>query len=794
MLAYLECFEHTSDTLEQQRLVQMMVDEMAKRPKLNLSGTFFKDSYQAEIDCLTLKTKLVRDLIATLMDAERRENQSTREYLEQSYRMLYEHMKQQWEYLAPEDKEAELNMREVMMGDAGGGRNSKNDKLLAKTERRKKLDEAELQRRKEEVMQKVCNRQSARFGSLADFAIYFEFPVDSLKRMMEQHHERDQLVRQSIHEQVAFIKMNEGYPLLFANNATQKTSFRFCDISDTVGVLDFYESLSIMPKVIASIERAVREIQEVHRPDNGLQASALEYAALQVLLADFKVVKEGENGMFEQSAGYNHLSDDFVVGNPDKMLFFTKELAACANDKRQAQNPFVMGKLDVDQVQKFDFLPFMGYLEPVPVPPEQEARMASNISEQPIQNKNFGKFYHQIKERTEEIQIPSMLTLMCNSVEVLRLRLLLLNTIEQSKILEQVYQSQAKLLGMEPKINFKEQMNVEHFVTNGPENFVNFIETGSATDLNLDLAINEFDAALRSSVNFSDPEAFKALILPLGLEELRAVAAYELMNLQILIVAVKTNQIQMDNTQRKLSEIGFFQRGFMVANPVLDILGKLSGPNAAESRLQKLPGLEKSKASSYLATQISKGYYSIITRKNKMKETVEKTFKSVKNSLLSIKDQKIEVTAKKLRALKTVMCHDYIRHVLGRVYCDAVKLQTLCEVDILRRRIYMLPRECNFLELSVPKQGEYQCAAYTEETPDTGHGTGMKMTDKTAALLFFDQDENRINSFWRLPTNGEINDLLLNMDKFHEANQPDCFNYDFGNPNENRLTEFAGTN
>lgn len=96
---------------------------------------------------------------------------------------------------------------------------------------------------------------------------------------------------------------------------------------------------------------------------------------------------------------------------------------------------------------------------------------------------------------------------------------------------------------MEAKINFKEQMNVEHFVTNGPENFVNFIENGSATDLNLDLAINEFDAALRSSLNFSDPEAFKALILPLGLEELRAVAAYELMNLQILIVAVRTNQI-----------------------------------------------------------------------------------------------------------------------------------------------------------------------------------------------------------------------------------------------------------
>jgi hemerythrin superfamily protein len=86
-----------------------MVDEMAKRPKLNLSGSYFKDSYQAEIECLELKTKLVRDLMATLIDAEKRENQNTREYLEKSYRLLYEHMVKEWEYLEPEMKESELN-------------------------------------------------------------------------------------------------------------------------------------------------------------------------------------------------------------------------------------------------------------------------------------------------------------------------------------------------------------------------------------------------------------------------------------------------------------------------------------------------------------------------------------------------------------------------------------------------------------------------------------------------------------------------------------------------------------
>ena len=43
---------------------------------------------------------------------------------------------------------------------------------------------------------------------------------------------------------------------------------------------------------------------------------------------------------------------------------------------------------------------------------------------------------------------------------------------------------------------------------------------------------------MTSCINFADPEAFKAVLCPLGLEELRVVYRYELMNLNMLIVAV----------------------------------------------------------------------------------------------------------------------------------------------------------------------------------------------------------------------------------------------------------------
>ena len=55
-----------------------------------------------------------------------------------------------------------------------------------------------------------------------------------------------------------------------------------------------------MPKVIASIQRAVSDIHEAHRPDNGLLSTALEISTLKYLIAEFKIIKDGDNGVFEK--------------------------------------------------------------------------------------------------------------------------------------------------------------------------------------------------------------------------------------------------------------------------------------------------------------------------------------------------------------------------------------------------------------------------------------------------------------------------------------------------------------
>jgi hypothetical protein len=75
----------------------------------------------------------------------------------------------------------------------------------------------------------------------------------------------------------------------------------------------------------------------------------------------------------------------------------------------------------------------------------------------------------------------------------------------------------------------------------GEKEYVNFVDEGQGSGVDIELAVNEFDPTLRSHINFSDPDSFKSMICPIGLEEFRAVVFYQLMNLQSLIVATRTN-------------------------------------------------------------------------------------------------------------------------------------------------------------------------------------------------------------------------------------------------------------
>lgn len=149
-----------------------------------------------------------------------------------------------------------------------------------------------------------------------------------------------------------------------------------------------------------------------------------------------------------------------------------------------------------------------------------------------------------------------------------------------------------------------------------------------------------------------------------------------------------------------------------------------------------------------------------------------------------MKDCKVEVSQKYLRCLKMVLCHDFARDVLCRVYCDAMKLQVLWETDQLRRRSYLLPRDSIFMEMFPSRSGEHAFAGYNEEA---AWENGLP---ERAQQLFYNKEDNRVSNFWRLPNNKEVIDIEVDYAAFKRANLPDCFNYELGNASEGVLPQF----
>ena len=114
------------------------------------------------------------------------------------------------------------------------------------------------------------------------FAEMLGVPYSSLEMLMKQHHERDPVVKTSLHEHVSFIKIQEGYPIFIYNTAIKEQNKVQVnpESSRSIGILDFYESLSNLPKIVSALQNCLAELNGVHKPDNGYMSAALDVVAL----------------------------------------------------------------------------------------------------------------------------------------------------------------------------------------------------------------------------------------------------------------------------------------------------------------------------------------------------------------------------------------------------------------------------------------------------------------------------------------------------------------------------------
>ena len=98
------------------------------------------------------------------------------------------------------------------------------------------------------------NLFTSKFKDAKEFAQYLGIPFQSLEMMMKEHFEKDPMVKQTIHEHVSFIKIEEGYPIFLQDNTDKlNNTIKLTPGSDRIGILDFYESLAVITKVYSAL-------------------------------------------------------------------------------------------------------------------------------------------------------------------------------------------------------------------------------------------------------------------------------------------------------------------------------------------------------------------------------------------------------------------------------------------------------------------------------------------------------------------------------------------------------------
>ena len=76
---------------------------------------------------------------------------------------------------------------------------------------------------------------------------------------------------------------------------------------------------------------------------------------------------------------------------------------------------------------------------------------------------------------------------------------------------------------------------------------------------------------MASNVNFGNMDAFKMMITNSGLEEVRMILHYQMMQKQALIVATRLNQVSMDTHLRAEKELMLVKKGYALPNMVIQL-------------------------------------------------------------------------------------------------------------------------------------------------------------------------------------------------------------------------------
>ncbi|CAG9315550.1 unnamed protein product [Blepharisma stoltei] len=289
--------------------------------------------------------------------------------------------------------------------------------------------------------------------------------------------------------------------------------------------------------------------------------------------------------------------------------------------------------------------------------------------------------------------IPSLQQLYANSLEIWKFRSVLEKTLEERAILEEIYIAQFKKMGKEITEAPPANWDVGFYLTSR-------VDEGPGSRIDFSLSAFEIDPSLRSNLHFGNVHAIKTLFLTCGLEEIRTVALYEIMNKHLLTIAIQTNQAAIEDSEKQICDIELARDLAYVPklskvkwNNMFGRKGEGLIPDKIEREVKRLQIKMLSEASMF--------GFDIKHKKLNHRENLENNYKRIAEKYKTIfEEENLHLV---LRYTRCLCVQAYCNEVLREAYHDSIKLQV----------IKVLSEYCLLLKL-VP---EDLYNAFVEENP-----------------------------------------------------------------------------
>lgn len=178
----------------------------------------------------------------------------------------------------------------------------------------------------------------------------------SLENIMKNSTRSDEVVEETMNHDANFIKTQEGYPLFYRDQQDSLSKVKFNTYSNEIGLLDFYESLIIIPKVYSSLNILFEDFQKELKPANASQHIAFNIIFLEKAYAEFKRSIAFSQDELIEYPGSKYIENDIIMSSSDKLMFLIKDMVAhIGRTFKKNLNPFFVAKLDLYSVHYFPF-------------------------------------------------------------------------------------------------------------------------------------------------------------------------------------------------------------------------------------------------------------------------------------------------------------------------------------------------------------------------------------------------------------------------------------------------------